>query len=200
VAISRGGPTAFTNFPADSYDIEGLMATPLPSLVAQLRGQASRTRVEMQVRARVRVSRVRRCGYVPQDSLLSTMCARACVRCVRRLRSQQTSRHRGVCRHKQTGKWCVAVRCASGSMDTRLLAQQVPWVVSPHRALRSSTSSQLHPPALVLVPTAGLRASRTAAKRRVGWLHSAQHMHSTPSLHALCADARARRFSSVASR
>ena len=51
VAISRGGRTAFTNFPTADYDCESLMATPLPELVAELRGQASRTRVEMQVRS-----------------------------------------------------------------------------------------------------------------------------------------------------
>jgi hypothetical protein len=50
VAISRGGPTAFTNFAVETYDVAALMATPLPTLVAQLRGQASRTRVELQAR------------------------------------------------------------------------------------------------------------------------------------------------------
>jgi hypothetical protein len=51
VAISRGGPEAYTNFPAHEYDCERLMATPLPTLVAELRGQASRCRVEAQARA-----------------------------------------------------------------------------------------------------------------------------------------------------
>ena len=69
VAISRGGAGAFTNFPLSEYDVETLVATPLPTLVAELRGQAVRPRVE-----------------------------------------GQSSRYRGVCRHKQTGKWSARIQ------------------------------------------------------------------------------------------
>ena len=69
VAISRGGAGAYTNFPLSDYDVETLVATPLPTLVAELRGQAVRPRVE-----------------------------------------GQSSRYRGVCRHKQTGKWSARIQ------------------------------------------------------------------------------------------
>jgi len=69
VAISRGGAGAFTNFPLSEYDVEALVNTPLPTLVAELRGQAVRPRME-----------------------------------------GQSSRYRGVCRHKQTGKWSARIQ------------------------------------------------------------------------------------------
>ena len=69
VAISRGGAGAYTNFPLSDYDVETLVNTPLPTLVAELRGQAVRPRVE-----------------------------------------GQSSRYRGVCRHKQTGKWSARIQ------------------------------------------------------------------------------------------
>jgi len=69
VAISRGGAGAYTNFPLSDYDVDTLVNTPLPTLVAELRGQAVRPRVE-----------------------------------------GQSSRYRGVGRHKQTGKWSARIQ------------------------------------------------------------------------------------------
>lgn len=48
VAINRTGPQAATNFPTTDYDVDDLMATPLAELVAEMRGQASRGKVELQ--------------------------------------------------------------------------------------------------------------------------------------------------------
>lgn len=48
VSINRSGAQAVTNFPLAEYDVDALMATPLAELVAEQRGQASGTRVELQ--------------------------------------------------------------------------------------------------------------------------------------------------------
>ena len=69
VAISRGGAGAYTNFPLSDYDVDTLVNTPLPTLVAELRGQAVRPRVV-----------------------------------------GQSSRYRGVGRHKATGKWSARIQ------------------------------------------------------------------------------------------
>jgi hypothetical protein len=42
VAINRNGLQALTNFPLEQYPVDELMATPLPELVAEQRGQAGR--------------------------------------------------------------------------------------------------------------------------------------------------------------
>ena len=81
MAISRGGAGAFTNFPLSEYDVDALVATPLPTLVAELRGQAVRPRVEA-----------------------------------------QSSRHRGVCRHKQTGKWSARIQDRGAKVSLLLAA------------------------------------------------------------------------------
>jgi hypothetical protein len=49
VALHLHGAQGACNFPSSHYDVAGLMATPLAELVAQLRGQASRTRLELPV-------------------------------------------------------------------------------------------------------------------------------------------------------
>lgn len=69
MAINRGGLSAFTNFPASSYDVDALQATPLATLVLSLRGQATAGRIEA-----------------------------------------QSSRHRGVCKHRQSGKWAARLQ------------------------------------------------------------------------------------------
>ena len=82
VAISRGGSGAYTNFPLADYDVDTLVNTPLPTLVAELRGQAVRPRVE-----------------------------------------GQSSRYRGVCRHKQTGKWSARIQ----DRGAKVSRAQLPW-------------------------------------------------------------------------
>ena len=65
VSINRGGEQAVTNFALAEYDVDALLAMPLAELVAEQRGQASGTKVELQpapVRPPKAVSRHKQSG------------------------------------------------------------------------------------------------------------------------------------------